>query len=530
MSKKQIEILERALQRERAARKQAEKILEDKSMELYEITEQLQKTNTILEEHISEKTSELKGVFENIVDAYVVIDLTGNVLKMNDAAIELLGFDVAIESFNLTDLVHKADVEYTVEAFNRLYVKGSFTNYQARIITKEGTIKLVHVNCSMIYNKQGKPIAAQGIVRDITQVTIDQEIIEEQKKQLDIIVDNSPLGIVLTADGHIIKANDTFQKLLDYSEEELFGRSIKELTYKDDFSETSQKINAMNSGEEDSFTIEKRYIRKNNSLLDAKTTVSAIKDNKGKIKYQVAMIEDITARLVTEKQKAQLLINLERSNKELREYAHMVSHDLKSPLRSIDALITWLKDDYGKVLDDQGLAYLKMLGDKIENMDHLIDGILKYSSINQDVLVQKEVDVNEVVSEITDTIYIPAHISIKVLNKLPTIKADKTRILQLFQNMISNAVNHIDKETGHIDIDCKSKTNEWLFSIRDNGKGIPKKYYKKIFKIFQSLGNEENSTGIGLSIVKKIIDLYQGTIWVDSELGSGTVFYFTLKK
>ena len=519
-----------ALEREKAARKQAEKILENKSIELYELTNQLKATNSQLEEILSEKTSELKGVFENIVDAYVMMDLWGNVLKMNEAAKDLLGYDIDKESFNLLNLVHKKDQEYTAKAFQDLYKNGSFTDYQARIITKKEEVKLVHVNSSIIYNKYGKAIAAQGIVRDITSETQDREIFERQKRQLDIIVENSPLGIVLTSNGTIIKSNKTFQQFLGYSGNELKGKKVKELTFHLDSEETKNNMNSVDAGKAEGFAIKKRYLRKDNTVFDAKTTVSVLKNSRGTVEYQVAMIEDITQQIANEKQKEQLLLNLERSNEELKNYAHIVSHDLKSPLRSIEALISWLKEDYGEAFDDKGLEYVQMLEDKIENMDHLIDGILKYSSINAEDMHKEDVDVNEILEDIIDTIYIPEHVEVKIVGEMPQLRADRTRMYQLFQNIISNGVNYIENKKGLVEVACEDEKNFWLFSIRDNGIGIPKEYHNKVFKIFQSFGSYNKSSGIGLSIVKKIIDVYQGRIWLESEENKGTTFFIKLKK
>ncbi|MEX0361345.1 MAG: ATP-binding protein, partial [Allomuricauda sp.] len=140
------------------------------------------------------------------------------------------------------------------------------------------------------------------------------------------------------------------------------------------------------------------------------------------------------------------------------------------------------------------------------------------------------VDVNEVIQEIKEIIYIPEHVRIKATQTLPTIKADKTKIHQLFQNFLSNAVVNIDKKDGLVEIDYKEHSTHWEFSIKDNGVGIPEEYHEKIFQIFQSIGNKERSTGIGLSIVKKIIDRYEGKVWLQSEIGKGTTFFFTLKK
>ena len=134
------------------------------------------------------------------------------------------------------------------------------------------------------------------------------------------------------------------------------------------------------------------------------------------------------------------------------------------------------------------------------------------------------------VATIKNMIFIPSHIVIEIQNKLPVIQADSTRIQQLFQNLITNAVKHIDKPKGEIKIDFANGETHYTFSIQDNGVGIPSEYHEKIFKMFNSLSTTEKSSGIGLSIVKKVIELYKGEIWLESEVNVGTTFFFTLKK
>ncbi len=398
------EILQRALLREKAARKQAEKILEDKSKELYLITEQLRKANKKLQSGLTEKTTELQGVFDNLVDAYVLMNLKGDIINLNEAAKELFGYDVSEEKINVIQLIYKDDFEYAINSFKLLISKGFFSDYIARVNTKNKGIRWVHINASIIKNSNQKPIGAQGIVKDIT----NQRAIEAQNKKL--------------------------------------------------------------------------------------------------------------------------LHDLEKSNEELGEYAHIVSHDLKSPLRSINALINWLREDYESVLDDSGLKNISLIEQTLEKMEHLINGILNYSSINNTDLKNTDVDINSVLQDIINTIYIPNHITVTSLQRLPTVKGDKTRIQQLFQNIISNAVNYIDKETGTVSVSFQENQSHYIFEIKDNGIGIEKEHFDKIFKIFQSLGNNKNSTGIGLSIVKKIVEAYEGEIWLKSEPKVGTSFFFSLKK
>lgn len=228
-------------------------------------------------------------------------------------------------------------------------------------------------------------------------------------------------------------------------------------------------------------------------------------------------------------QREKLLKELEHQNQELSDYAHMVSHDLKSPLRSIDTLTTWLIEDNKDKFDDDFSAQLNLIRNNVEKMDALISGILSYSTIGKNEVETYKVDLNSLLKDVLKMIEIPNHISVNIPS-LPSVNGDKYRLQQLFQNLISNAVKYNDKNQGYIEIGFTDKNEFWEFSIKDNGKGIDEVYFNKIFKVFEKLENIEGSTGVGLSIVKKIVDLYGGKIWLTSEPGIGSTFYFTLKK
>ena len=392
----EIDILKRALAREKASRKAAEKILEKKSKELFHISQKL-------ENLLEEKSAQLQGVFENIIDAYVIIDLEGDVLKFNDAATELFGYEIDVESLNVSNLVHKEDYDYAMNAFVELQKNGYFKDYEARIYTKAKEVRWVHINASMVLDR-GVPIAAQGVVRDIT----DFKNLEVQKKGL--------------------------------------------------------------------------------------------------------------------------LQKLETSNDMLQEYAHVVSHDLKSPLRSIDALVNWIKEDNTGKLDEASLRNLDLIEATLGRMELLITDVLNYSSIDAKNTERIDVDLNELVIELLSMLYIPNHIEIKFLDSLPTVRGDMIKLQQLFQNLIGNAIKFNDKENGLLEITVEQCNDFYQFAIKDNGIGIDEKYHGKIFDIFHSLKKSKDSTGIGLSIVKKIVELHGGEIWCESKLGKGSIFYFTLKK
>jgi len=776
----QIGILQRALKREKAARKAAEKILEDKSRELYSKSEELS-------ELLKEKSDTLEGVFKNINDAYLVMDLNGNVLKMNEVAVEVFGYDINKEAFNLSELVYKEDIEYTAKCFGKLYEEGAFNDYTARIVDKHNNLKWIEVNCSIIYNKENKPIAAQGIVRDVSEWVKMKKQLEDQKNQLSIIINNSPIGITLSRNGQkgLLLINNSLKEMLGYSSEEFDNINVDDLTHPDDIEKSNKLTDQLYKGVISSYNLEKRYLKKNGDVLWAKITVTAVKDDNNSIKYKVVTVEDIDKeRLDKEKiieseqrlsalvlnlnkgviledenrkivltnkkfcqffkinanpkdllgmdckiaaehnkllfkdsesfigrmdeiiaskqavfgeqlemvdgvilernyspisingiekgylwtfsditlekrynlsleaqkikysniianmnlgmveinlndeilmvnqsfiemsgyskkeligkvgrdiftlkntpdvikvqkekrlkgesnsyefqtknkkgetkywlvsaapnynllgentgtialslditdlkklelQKENILKELEKSNSQLHEYAHIVSHDLKSPLRSIDALVSWIKTDNEGKFDEITLQNFDLLDATLHTMESLISDVLEYSSAGSQTHKVEEVDLNNTLTNLKKALFIPKNISVNVLKKLPILKGDKTKFQQLFQNFISNAIKFCDKEIGIIEIDCKEDTAFYQFSIKDNGIGIDKKYHDKIFEVFHSLNKREDSTGIGLAIVKKIVDLYEGNIWLESELHKGTIFYFTIKK
>jgi len=230
------------------------------------------------------------------------------------------------------------------------------------------------------------------------------------------------------------------------------------------------------------------------------------------------------------KQKDLLVKNLERQNQELNDYAHMVSHDIKTPLQSVDALTTWILEDYSRVLDEPGKETLKLIKENVEKMDTLLKGILQYSTIGKIEKDLYDVNLNSLVNDIIRDLNPKENISFIIPNKLPIIKADRYRLDKLFLHLINNAITYNDKEKITIEIGFKEGKDFWNFYVKDNGNGIEKRFFNKIFIAFQKLEDDYKSAGIGLSIVKKIIEVYNGEIYVESEPNIGSTFYFSIKK
>lgn len=223
---------------------------------------------------------------------------------------------------------------------------------------------------------------------------------------------------------------------------------------------------------------------------------------------------------------------LRSANQELNDFAYVVSHDLKAPLRGITSLSEWLLADYGEEFDEDGKKMVNLMISRVQRLHQLIDDILKYSRVGRAKVEKKDVNLNKVVSELVEVLNIPENIKVEIPNQLPTIKCDKTRIEQLFQNLISNAIKFIDKPEGLIKISCVDEGQYYKFSVADNGIGIESQHFEKIFQLFQKLTSlqDSDSTGVGLALVKKIVELHDGKVWVESEVGVGSNFVFTIKK
>jgi signal transduction histidine kinase len=223
---------------------------------------------------------------------------------------------------------------------------------------------------------------------------------------------------------------------------------------------------------------------------------------------------------------------LDRSNEALDRFAYIVSHDLKAPLSAITSLSEFLKSDYEDKIDDEGKKILEMIEQKIDHMHELINGVLEYSRISAGQSLVERIDMNEIIGQVIENIAPSDHIKISIVDKLPVLNIERTMVLQIFQNLLSNAVKYMDKPLGMIKVGSVIENEDIKFSVADNGPGIPLKYFDKIFEIFNKVQHnpKADSTGIGLAIVKKIVEQKGGRIWVESEVGKGSVFYCCLPK
>lgn len=223
---------------------------------------------------------------------------------------------------------------------------------------------------------------------------------------------------------------------------------------------------------------------------------------------------------------------LEQANNELKDFAHVVSHDLKAPLRAIKSMAEWLIEDYAQLLDKEGREHLNLIQTRTQRMQSLINGLLEYAKVGQDLVKLQQVNMHKEMEDLILFLDPPKNIEVKITTELPTLWTDKIRINQVFQNLLSNAIKYNDKEKGLIEIFVEENEQTYVFSVKDNGPGIEEQYFNKIFKVFQTLEARDKfeSTGVGLSIVQKIINLLNGKVWLTSTIGKGALFNIELPK
>lgn len=223
---------------------------------------------------------------------------------------------------------------------------------------------------------------------------------------------------------------------------------------------------------------------------------------------------------------------LKEKNEELDQFAHIVSHDLKGPLRGIDNVVSWIEEDHKQELSPKVEEYLQLIKGRVVRTENLIHGILSYARIGKEIVPIEQVDVNELIEEVKDSLPENKSVSIILKEKLPVVNTERIPLFQVFANLISNGIKYNDKANGEIKVYHKDLGDRYEFFVEDNGPGISEQYHKRIFVIFQTLKERDSfeSTGVGLAIVKKILDKRNEKINLTSKQGEGAIFSFTWSK
>ena len=485
---------------------------------------------------IAASQKELKDLIDNMYDALLVVSETGQIKTINKAAEDLLGYSLnEAKNLDLSKIVHPDDKEKSLKYLKKLETDGYYSGYEGRIISSDGSIKEVEVNSTAII-EDGVLKGSRDIVRDVS----ERKELERQRKlsetKLKLIIDTAlDAVVVINSEGNITDWNKNAEQIFGFTHKEVLGKSLSQFIIPEQYREAHDRgmkhYFASGEGPVLNKRIEITAIDKTHREFPIELAISP--STQDGVTFFSAFIRDITNRKEIESQKENLLEELEGVNQDLKDFAHIVSHDLKAPLRSVGSLSDWLIQDYNDVLDEEGQNLLRLLKTRIVKMHALIEGVLEYSKVGALKGEHETIDTNTLLSETIELLDPPSHVQITVDKDLPIVSYNRVRLQQVFQNFISNSIKFIDKPKGLIEVLYEEKEHLHQFSIKDNGPGIEEAYFQKIFQIFQKLDankDDYDSTGIGLSIIKRIVELNGGNISVESQVGIGSTFSFTIPK
>lgn len=388
---------------------------------------------------------------------------------------------------------------------------------------------------AIVYSKDeiGQLASSFNTMTDELELQVKQ--LRESEDKFKGLLASAPDAMVIAgADGKILMINIQTEKMFGFTKDEIIGQPVELLIpqrFKKNHEEHRSKFFADSKVRGMGIGLELFGKRKNGEEFPVEISLSPLKTNDNIIVS--ASIRDITERKKSEIKLKQFTIELETKNKELEQFAYIASHDLQEPLRTVSNYVRLFQKKYIGKLDENSDEYLDFIMGATTRMQSLIKDLLEYSRIGRDESIV-DIDCDKMLNNILrdmNTSIKESEVEINLVH-LPTIKGFPI-LKSLFQNLISNAVKF--KKAGKqltVNITAQSKDNEWLFSIKDNGIGIEKTHQEKIFKIFQRLHSLQDypGTGIGLAQCRKIVELHQGEIWVESELEKGSTFYFTIPK
>lgn len=345
------------------------------------------------------------------------------------------------------------------------------------------------------------------------------------------VIEAAPNGMVIVDDqGRIVLANSACARIFGYEPGELTGESTDILvpphqleahrSYRDVFLRAPQ-TRPMGAGQ----ALYGRH--KDGSEVPVEIGLNAIES--GDDTLVLASIIDITERRRGEAMVAGYTAELERSNRELDEFAYVASHDLRTPLEGIESLATWVQEDSAEHLPEKSKRHLQQIQQRVLRLKTLLDDLLEYSRAGRPDRASQQVDVGALVEDTIAVLAPPAGFRIEVQPDFPVIEAAETPLRHIFQNLIENAIKHHDREDGTIRVGWERDKDFVAFTVSDDGPGIDPAYHGRIFKMFETLRPRDHveGSGMGLAIIKKLLETYGGSIGVSSSLGAGTEFRFT---
>ncbi|MCX8148118.1 PAS domain S-box protein [Thermaurantimonas aggregans] len=477
--------------------------------------------------NVQKENEQLALVVQKTKNSIIIGDTEGKIQWVNHAFENLTGYTLSeVKGKRPGSVLQGPDTDKTTVNYIREKIQKKEVVYATLLnYSKEGKPYWIELNIEPLFDNNGEHTGYIAIQNDIT----ERKKIQDRINQLVFFLDQSSEAVqICTEDGYLEFVNNEACKRLQRTKEELIGLHIsqieKEFEPPGAWERHVAEVKAVGK-----LVATGAHKRPDGSTFPVEASVSYIKsDNKG---YILAFIRDISERVQAENRIKEYMANLEKVNKELDQFAYIVSHDLKAPLRAIANLATWIEEDLEGYMNPEIKKQFEMLKNRVKRMENLINGILQYSRVGRSKNKLEKIVLQDLVNELCEAIKTDNTCQFIIKNDPIELFTEKIALEQVLQNFISNAIKYNDKDIKIVEIGWSElpEDNKIEIYVRDNGPGISPEYHEKIFMIFQTLQSrdEVESTGVGLAIVKKIADEKKSKIRVESELGKGTTFYFT---
>jgi len=391
------------------------------------------------------------------------------------------------------------------------------------------SISILVVTAQSNYIEKSK----NAIIEDILAKKEELNLKNIELNKLSLVASKTNNGVIITDNKLVIEwVNDGFERMTGYSFDEVIGKKPDTLMIGPDSDKRMIESICNRLKKAESCNEELLKYHKTGRRIWIQESITPIINENGNIRKFIFIESDVTPRKDAEDKMAEYLRNLEITNRELDKFAYIVSHDLKAPLRAIGNLTGWIEEDMGDSLPDTIRQNFDIIKGRVIRMEALINGILDYSKASKNKEQFSSFDSKALARESFDLIGAPDTCSLTIDTTLPVLNTDRTKLQQVFLNLFNNAIKYNDKDKPAINVSVTEEKEFWKFTVTDNGPGIDPQFHEKIFIIFQTLQarDEFESTGVGLAIVKKIVEEMGGQIWVSSQVGHAASFLFPWPK